>query len=134
MPWIFVLLRNFGLVWISSRAFLLSRTGDCSESGAISARSRAASFSGSPKSTAIIARGASGRRTRLCAMTSHGDAIEKMSAFASRADSFVNAALDQLDDAVEQAFVGETSDDVDAVQRASLTPQQQSLLLSLIHI
>ena len=64
----------------------------------------------------------------LCAMTSHGDAIEKMSAFASRADSFVNAALDQLDDAVEQAFVGETSDDVDAVQRASLTPQQQSLL------
>ena len=85
-------------------------------------------FWGSPKSTAIIARGASGRRTRLCAMTSHGDAIEKMSAFASRADSFVNAALDQLDDAVEQAFVGETSGDVEAVQKASLTPQQQSLL------
>jgi homeobox protein cut-like len=61
-------------------------------------------------------------------MTSHGDAIEKMSAFASRADSFVNAALDQLDDAVEQAFVGETSADVEAVQKASLTPQQQSLL------
>ena len=61
-------------------------------------------------------------------MTSHGDAIEKMSAFASRADSFVNAALDQLDDAVEQAFVGETSGDVEAVQKASLTPQQQSLL------
>ena len=61
-------------------------------------------------------------------MTSHGDAIEKMSAFASRADSFVNAALDQLDDAVEQAFVGETSADVEAVQKASLTPQQHSLL------
>ena len=119
------------MVWFGSRRALFfgSRTGECGESGAISERSRAASFfSGLPEITAIIARGASGRRTRLCAMTSHGDAIEKMSAFASRADSFVNAALDQLDDAVEQAFVGETSGDVEAVQKASLTPQQQSLL------
>tara|TARA_B110000977_G_scaffold25924_1_gene32067 strand:- start:29 stop:2164 length:2136 start_codon:yes stop_codon:yes gene_type:complete len=61
-------------------------------------------------------------------MTSHGDAVAKMSAFASRADSFVNAALDQLDDAVEQAFVGESSDEVAKIQAAAMTPAQSALL------
>ena len=62
-------------------------------------------------------------------MTSHGDAIGKMSSFASRADSFVNAALDQLDDAVEQAFVGDgNSDEVAKLNAAAMTPAQTALL------
>ena len=70
-----------------------------------------------------------GRAESVCAMTSHGDAIGKMSSFASRADSFVNAALDQLDDAVEQAFVGDgNSDEVAKLNAAAMTPAQTALL------
>ena len=51
--------------------------------------------------------------------------MEKMSQFASQADSFINAALDQLDDAVEQAVMDQGGD-ADAIAKHALSASKLS--------
>ena len=52
--------------------------------------------------------------------------MEKMSQFASQADSFINAALDQLDDAVEQAVMPEGGAESEAIAKHALSASKLS--------
>ena len=52
--------------------------------------------------------------------------MEKMSQFASQADSFINAALDQLDDAVEQAVMPEGGAGSEAIAKHALSASKLS--------
>ena len=68
------------------------------------------------------AKGVPPRRAARRGVMSH---MEKMSQFASQADSFINAALDQLDDAVEQAVMDQGGD-ADAIAKHALSASKLS--------
>ena len=69
------------------------------------------------------AKGVPPRRASRRGVMSH---MEKMSQFASQADSFINAALDQLDDAVEQAVMPEGGAESEAIAKHALSASKLS--------